>query len=203
MEKKTTGRGLEDISNIFLSSNKKAEKKKISGLSAVTLRTNTTCHSCVNMIEGSARELKCRLFTLENEKHGVPYLATIDPSYANYCENYEPEVLPSTPPSAPFRNQVEPSTSTSGPNAVDIKELATIISEMDQDYSEMEETLTIHKKISYPNADTSPEKLQKALSKFIENGYRINSVDLVRQSETSKPKGKEVTEERVSLFIKK
>ena len=69
MEKKNLGRGLDEISDIFLSTSKKKEgRKPTNGFSAVTMREET-CASCANMIEGSSREPKCKIFTFEHEKY--------------------------------------------------------------------------------------------------------------------------------------
>ncbi len=203
MDKKTTNRGLQEISNIFLSNTKKENKKAGHGLSAIALRGNASCRECVNMIEGSSKEMKCRVFTFENKKYSVPYMATIDPSYANYCENYEPEQADPTPPPVPDNDKGQISPSPFSRQRVDIKELATIISELDQDFSEIEETLTIFKKLAYPDTDTAHKKMQEALFKFIENGYSIDAVDLVKRIRSSKPGGKTVREEKVHLFVKK
>ena len=210
---------------LLLSSNQKPAKKAVTRLSPVRLRTNATCISCINLV-GSSGKLKCRVSTFESEKHGVSDLATIVPWYANYCENYEAEDIGITSTRMQYTWHKQSISKFSKPdnakikglatiipdkyeggrgmtNEDNIKELATIISELDQDYSEFEETRIINKKISYPNTDKSVEALKNAVFKFIENGYSIHSVDMVKCSELLKQKGKETTEESVSLFIKK
>ncbi len=210
---------------LLLSSNQKLAKKPVSRLSAVRLRTGATCISCINLV-GSSGKLKCRVSTFECEKYVVSQMATIEPYYANYCKDYEAEDIGITFTPIQYKRPEHSISKFSKPDnvkikkletiipdkyeggrkmtyEVNIKELATIISELDQDYSEFEETRIINKKISYPNTDKSLEALKNAVFKFIENGYSIHSVDMVKCSELLKQKGKETIEESVSLFIKK
>jgi len=181
MEKKNLGRGLEAISNIFLStSEEKEEKKAVSGFSAVAVREET-CTSCVNMIEGSSKEPKCRIFTFESEKYGVPHLATITLNHANYCEHFEPitsgDTGKKTEAEGDYQNQAE-------------------------DNCEIEETVTIRKKIAYPNTETGQQDMRKAVFRYLEAGYDIRAIELKKIDEVSGPKRRESRNEEISIFVK-
>lgn len=181
METKNLGRGLEEISNIFLSTSKKKEAPTpASGFSAVTIR-EATCASCTNLIEGSFKEPKCRIFTFENEKYGVPHLDTIALNYANYCENYEPEAVE---------------------NTVDEKNTTPVQLEQIGDNCEIEETITVRKKIAYPDTETAQKDMRNTLLKYLEAGYGINSIELKKDMETSAPNSKQIKKEEVTLFVK-
>jgi hypothetical protein len=182
MEKKNPGRGLEEISNIFLSTSKKEEKPKLaSGFSAVTIREET-CASCANMIEGSSKEPKCRIFTFENEKYGVPHLETIVMNYANYCENFETETAR---------------------HSGDTKKLTVPLPDQPGNNCEIEETVIVQKKIAYPDTETAHKDLRNTLSQYLESGYRIKSVELTKSDEATTPKGKEIKKEDITIFVKK
>ena len=181
MEKKNLGRGLEDISNIFLSTSKRKEDQKPgNGFSAVTIR-NETCASCANMIEGSSREPKCRIFTFESEKYRVPYLDTITLNYANYCEYFLPETAA---------------------NADGAKEVTTDSSDHTEENCEIEETINLQKKIAYPDTETAQKDMRKALFKYLEAGYSIRVIELRKVDEFSKPKRKELRKEDIIIFVK-
>ena len=65
MEKKSLSRGLDDISDIFLSAQK--DKKKLGGFSSEKLR-DETCESCARIIRDPNKAPKCNSFTFENKK---------------------------------------------------------------------------------------------------------------------------------------
>ncbi len=184
MEKKNLGRGLEEISDIFLSTSKKKEGQRPGkGFSAVTIREET-CASCANMIKGSFKEPKCRIFTFENKKYGVPHLDTIAMNYANYCEHFDPEAAASTATEA-------------------TEESTTGFSDPAEDNCEIEETVTVQKKIAYPDTEVSQEDMRNALSSYLEKGFRIESIELKKIGEVSKPKRKETRKEEIIIFVKK
>ncbi len=179
MEKKNPGRGLEEISNMFLSTGKKKETQNpANGFSAVTIREET-CASCANMIEGSSREPKCRIFTFENEKYGVPHLDTISLNYANYCENFVPDTAEST------------------------DETKNVTADQTGDECEIEETVSVQKKIAYPDTETAQKDIRDTLSNYLETGYTIKSIELKKFNDASTPKGKKIKKEEVTIFVKK
>ncbi len=182
MEKKNLGRGLEDISNVFLSTGGKKEGGKPgNGFSAVTIREET-CANCANMIEGSGKELKCRVFTFENEKYGVPHLDTITPNYANYCKHF---------------------LQTGSRDLVQAKEEGPAGAlDRAEENCEIEENVTIQKKFAFPFNESSQMDMRKALSKYMEGGYNIKSIELFKTSKVSRQKRKETKKEEITIFIK-
>jgi len=182
MEKRTLGRGLEEISDIFLSTTKKKDEQgRANGFSAVSIREET-CASCANMIEGSSREPKCRIFTFENKKYGVPHLDTISLNYANYCENFEPETKESPD---------------------DTENLKTDTSDQTEVNCEIEKSVTVQKKIAYPDNEAARKDIKTALSNYLERGFSIESIQLKKFDETSTPMGKETRKEEVIIFVKR
>ena len=77
LEKKSLGKGLEEVSNIFLSNDDKERRGQINEvLSSPNIRKET-CASCIHLVAQPPSEPKCRIFTFENEKHGVAHMGTI------------------------------------------------------------------------------------------------------------------------------
>ena len=74
MEKKSLGREMDDISDIFLST--RMDKKMLGGFSSEKLR-DATCESCAHIISDPNKPPKCKIFTFENKKYGVRYMDTI------------------------------------------------------------------------------------------------------------------------------
>jgi hypothetical protein len=83
MAKKSLGRGLDDISDIFLSTRK--DKEMLNGFSSKKLR-DATCEFCAHIINDSNNASKCKIFTFKNEKYGVRYMDTISLTSGSYCE---------------------------------------------------------------------------------------------------------------------
>ena len=81
MGKKRLGRGFEDISDIFLSTQK--DKNMFGGFSSEKLR-DATCESCARIISDSNKAPKCKIFTFENKKYGVRYMDTISLNSGSY-----------------------------------------------------------------------------------------------------------------------
>lgn len=182
MEKTNLDRGLEEISNIFLSTTKKPETRKSdNAFSAVTIREET-CASCANMIEGSFREPKCRIFTFENEKYGLPQFDTIALTYANYCEYFEPETA-----------KIAGKTKNKTPDLLEEAEVAC----------EIEEKISVQKKIAFPDTEAAQIEMKDSLAKYLETGYRIKSIELEKTGETATPKGKEIRKEEIMISVKK
>lgn len=176
MEKKSLGRGLEDISDIFISGRK--DKKTPGGFSSNKLR-DATCESCVSVIRNSHKPPKCKIFTLENKKHGVRYMEALSPSSANYCEYYEPipkENTPSDIAKEPYTGDAEIGC-------------------------RIEESVTVQKNIAYPPSPNTQENILNALSKHLEENYSIKRIDLKKTDEISRPGKRKYIDEEVTIFI--
>jgi hypothetical protein len=181
MEKKNLGRGLEDISNIFLSTAKKEDDKKQlpgNGFSAVKIRDDT-CASCAEMMEGSSREPKCRIFSVEDKKYRVPHLETITMNYANYCDYFKP---------AAQKEETAP------------KQIISESSETVSDNCEIEETVTIRKKISYQDTETTQQDIKMALLKYLEAGYNLMMAELTKSEESSQSTNRQTRREEITIL---
>lgn len=182
MEEKKISKELEDISSVFLSTKKKEAASYLDhGFSAVQKREET-CESCVNMLEGSSGKLKCRIFTFENEKHGVTHLDSITPNHANYCNYFTPV-----------------STEKRGT----LKEVKDDVSLQQEDDPEIEEAVTFQKKITYPDTESAQERMKKTIIRFVESGYSIRHVELGKTTEISGPKKKKTREDQIIFSVKK
>ena len=182
MEKKNLSKELENISSVFLSTEKKAAKPYLDhGFSAVQKREET-CESCANMLEGSSGKLKCRIFTFENEKHGVTHLDSITPNHANYCNFF-------TPISAEKKGT--------------LKEVKDDVQFQQEDDPEIEEAVTFQKKITYPDSESAQLRMKKTIIRFLESGYSIRHVELGKTTEISGPKKKKSREEKIFFSVQK
>jgi hypothetical protein len=182
MEKKNLSKELENISSVFLSTEKKAAGPYLDhGFSAVQKR-DETCLSCANMLEGSSGNLKCRIFTFENEKHGVTHLDSITPNHAHYCNHFTPL-----------------STEKNGT----LKEVKSDFSHQKEDDPEIEEAVTFQKKITYPDTEGAQQRMKKTIVRFMESGYSIKHVELGRTTEVSGPKKKKSREEKITFSVRK
>ncbi|SPD73028.1 hypothetical protein PITCH_A1640038 [uncultured Desulfobacterium sp.] len=184
MEKRNLGRGLEDISNIFLSTAKKADDKGQmpgKGFSAVKIRDDT-CASCIEMIEGSSKEPKCRIFTVEDKKYGVPHLETITMNYANYCGYFTKAT------------QKETSVANDAPAG---------ISGPDVENCEIEEIISIRKKITFQDTEATKEDIKRTLLKYLDEGYNLTVAELTKVEESSEKTNRQSRKEEISLLVEK
>lgn len=182
MEKKRISKGLEDISSVFLSPAKKTEEGQYldSGFSAVP-RRKETCEACANMIKGSSGAPKCRIFTFENEKHGVTHLDTITVNHAHYCHFFTP----------------------AGPEKTGtLKEVKEVASAPEKNDPEIEESVTYHKKIVYPDTASAQKRMTKTILRYVESGYSIKYVELGKTTEIAEDRKKKCRQEKISFSIR-
>jgi hypothetical protein len=183
-EKKRLGKGLEHISNMFLSTGEEKEEGKLpGGFSSVKIREDS-CTSCVYVVEDSHEIPRCRIFTFESEKHGVPHLDTVTPSHAHYCQYFEPI------------------TSITSKDSEEIVENKGACSDQAEDMCEVEETVRVQKKMAYPDTENAQQGMRKALSRHLEEGYNIRSISLRKSYEVSAPNRRVSKEEDITIFVK-
>ena len=181
MQKKSLGRGLEEISNIFLSTNEETKEKKMTyGFSPLALREDS-CASCINLLEEPFGRPKCRIFSLESEEYGVRNLNTIALSYAKNCEYFRPI--------APGKIDA-PDADKAG------------YSYQAENQCEVEETVKIRRTIAFQNDENVQQNMRRALSRHLKEGYGIRRVELKKIEENSEPRNRVSTEEDVTIFIK-
>ncbi len=111
MENKSLGRGLKEISEIFLSTDKKNE------LSLKKLREET-CESCSNLINDMEDSPQCQIYTMEHHHYDVCHKETIELEDAHNCDYYKPII------SNFFKNKGEPSDLVE--NMCEVEENVTI-----------------------------------------------------------------------------
>jgi hypothetical protein len=181
MEKKSLGRGLEEISNIFLSTNKETKEKKMTyGFSPVALREDS-CASCTNLLEETFGQPKCRIFSLESEEYGVDGIDAIALSYARNCEYFRPitpEKINSTEAGkAGYPCQME-------------------------NQCEVEETVKVRRTIAFQNDENVQQTMRQALSRHLKEGYCLRRIELKKIEDNSEPRNRVRREEDVTIFIK-
>ena len=177
MEKKSLGRGLDDISDIFLSTRK--DKNKLDGFSSEKLR-NATCESCVHIIHDSSKAPKCKIFTFENKTYGVRHMDTISLTSGSYCRYFEPV----------FKKNAG--------KRFGVKEIFKDTAEIN---CEIEENVIVRKNIAYPNTPYAQQDILNALSKHLEEHYSLNRVELTKMDRVSRPGIKKNIEERITIYI--
>jgi len=177
MEKKRLGRGLDDISDIFLSTRK--EKQNFDGFSSEKLR-DATCESCTRIVRDSDKAPKCRIFTFESKKYGVGFMDTISLTNGGYCEYFEPV----------YKKYADNGFRVEGtsPNTEEIN-------------CEIEENVIVRKNIAFPNTPYAQQDLLKSLSTHLEENYSIQRIELTRADRTFRQGMKKSIEETITIYI--
>lgn len=177
MEKKSLGRGLDDISDMFLSIRK--DKKKSEEFSSEKLR-EATCESCVRIINDPNTAPKCKIFTFENKKYGVRYRDTISLTSGSYCKYFEPI----------YKENPE--------NRFGVKGTSKNTEEIN---CEVEESVILRKNIAYPNTIYAQQDILNALSRHLEENYSVKRIELTKTDRISRPGIKKSIEERINIYI--
>lgn len=180
MERKSLGRALEDISSLFLSSVAADPKAVDTGFWSIGVR-DETCASCAHFIEGPDKAPKCKIFSVENEKFGVPHLSTITYGHGRYCKYYTKgrEGLPQKEPA--------PASEAQNPPKPDF---------------ELEEAVSVTRKMAYPDSESGQRGMKEVLFKYLQEGYEIRRVELRKRNRISQPGRRETRDEEISVFIK-
>lgn len=191
MEKKSLGRGLEDISAFFLSSRK--EPVMPSGFSSKKLR-DETCDECTRTIINTAGRPTCRIFSFQETDAMGHHMNELGPAMANYCDYFEPGI-PEPDASRPAMAQKplnKPDTPEKNPD------------QPDQIYNlcDIDEDVTIQKKIAYPDTRDAQQHMLTSLSRHLEDHYRIRRIELKKTNTTSLPKRRSRIDEKITIYIK-
>lgn len=177
MAKKSLGRGLDEISNIFLSTRK--DKEMQNGFSSKKLR-DATCEFCAHIINKSNNASKCKIFTFKNKKYGVRYMDTISLTSGSYCEYFEPV------------------SQDNADNSFVVKETSSDNTKIKCD---IEENVIVRRNIAYPNTPEAQKDILKSLSKHLEENYSVKSIELRKTDRISQPGIKKCTKEIVTIFL--
>lgn len=181
MAKKKLGRGLEEISNIFLSKEGEEIAEGVSqGFSSLVLREES-CVSCTNMITSPSAEAKCKIFSVDYEERGVTQMESVALACARHCIYF-----------APFSSD---SLENDGNRE-------TAESQLLQEGCEVQEAFRVERRIAFPGREDTQENMKMALLKYLEEGYAITSVKLRRVEEANGPRKSENKEEQVTLYVK-
>ena len=71
-----------------------------------------------------------------------------------------------------------------------------------EDQCTVEETITVCKKFAFQNDENVQQNILRTLSKHLEDGYHFKRVDLQKNEDISKPRGRMRREEEIIIFIK-
>ena len=71
-----------------------------------------------------------------------------------------------------------------------------------EDQCKVEETVTVCKKLAFQNDENVQQNMIRTLSKHLEEGYNLKRIDLQKNEDISKPRGRMRREEEVIIFIK-
>ncbi len=185
MEKKSLGRGLEDVSTIFLSKSEGQQPEKVlNGFSAVKMR-DETCEACVNFNVSHTGEQACKIFSPDHQKRVVCNITSIIPIYANFCEYFNPVNLNTT--------------NTTGKS---FEERSNKIADFPETECEVEETIRIERKIAYPNSESGQENIRKTIFEYLEEGYTIQNIELRKTHRISESRKKEKMDVEVRMFVR-
>jgi hypothetical protein len=181
MAKKSLGKGLEEISSIFLSTDEGTKEKSLRhGFSPFALREDS-CSSCINLLEEPFGQPKCRIFSLESEEYGVRNLQSIALSYARNCEYFRPMA----------EGKIDP---------LDVDEVGYSFQAENQ--CEIEEKVKIRRTIAFQNDENVQQNMRRTLSRHLKEGYGIRRIELKKIEEYSEPRNRVCKEEDVTIFIK-
>jgi len=179
MRKRSLGRGLDEISDVFLSETDEDEpEKNYRRLSSGKIR-DEDCSSCIHLIL-SASHPQCRIFTLENKRHGVSFKNTISLTNGNYCKYFEPSVTRETE------------------RLVNSKSNESDLSEIE---CKVEEIVRIDRKIAYPDNENSQKSIRKSLFEHLEEGYEIISIKMKKNEEILTERGRDSKDVTISIIV--
>ena len=179
MEKRSLGRGLDEISDIFLSETEKNESEENSGGLASAKIRDEDCSSCIHLVLSGSHP-QCRVFTLENEKYGVPFKNTISLTNANYCKYFGDNVTGETE------------------GVINKKSYESDLSEID---CKVEETVRIDRKITYPDNENTQKSIRKILFEHLEDGYEIRSINMKKNDEVLSERKKDLKDVNISIIV--
>ena len=181
MGKKNPGRGLVDISRMFMTPEEEALPDESSPIFFSTPVRDESCSACLNVIEQSQSPLKCKIFSFKNEEHGGLVLDSIMPGYAKYCRYFASPVSPEV-------------KSEKSIEKVDTDSFA---------YSmEVEETINSSKKIALKVDENLQDNFKKMLSQYLEKGYEIVHIELEKKEESKEASTRIIKHEKVTVFKK-
>lgn len=70
------------------------------------------------------------------------------------------------------------------------------------DKCEVEEVVTVRKRIVYPSTQNGQENVKKSFFAFLQDGYSVSRIELKKTSETLRPGNRTITNEEIALYMK-
>ncbi|MBA4369533.1 MAG: hypothetical protein C0403_18050 [Desulfobacterium sp.] len=168
MENKSLGRGFREISNIFISEDRK-EKNSPGKSKEHTSKSSST------LSDESAEDSQSPL-TFVNHAPGFFGKDKIDEDSAAGNEHHE----------ATLANIIK--------NYGECSDLA-------ENMREVEENVTVEKNISYQNMPDAQQNIMKAFCKFLEEGFSIKTIELIKTDTKCRPGKKQKKTEKISIFL--
>jgi len=71
-----------------------------------------------------------------------------------------------------------------------------------EDGSEVEEAVSVSKKIAYPDTENAQESMKRCLFQYLEQDYIICRIELKRTADISKPRSKKRRKEEIVIVLK-
>ena len=181
MGKKSLGRGLVDISRMFMTPEEESLPDESSPIFLSTPVREESCSECLNVIEQGSDPLKCKIFSFKKEENGELFLKSVMPGYAKYCRYFEPLAA------------VEVD------NREDIEKIDWAALQYNID---VEETINSHKKIALNDEGNLESIFNKMLSQHLEKGYEIVRIDLEKTEEHKDTECRTKRHEKVTIYKK-
>ncbi len=177
MEKKSLGRGLEDIADIFIS--QKKENTPRDDASIKNVKDVVGGYYPANAFEGSKPSNSLPeedIRPLTDERFNVPM------DHLNSEQFFEHD-YPGRGDS-PRSSQME------------------VTPEDHEDVCEITEHITSTKKMAYLNTADVQKNIIKSLSQHLRQNYNIKNIELVKVNEVSRPGMKNIVQENILIYIK-
>lgn len=85
-----------------------------------------------------------------------------------------------------------------------VDSLTELAEDADQgkDAFELEETVSVRKRITYPDTENAQDHIKRCLLKHLEEEYEIHRVELKRNMDIEMPGNKKTTKEEVLILLK-
>ncbi len=168
MENKSLGRGFREISNIFISEDRK-EKKSPGKVKEHTSKFSST------LSDESAEGYQSPL-TFVNH----------DPGFFGKDKAEQDSEDSDGHPEAALANIMK--------NYGECSDLA-------ENMREVEENVTVEKKISYQNLPDAQQNIMKAFCTLLEEGFSIRTIELVKTNTKCRPGKKQNKTEKITIFL--
>ena len=173
MPSNSPGRGLRDISDVFLTNKKKVTQNGKKGAPAPypSLGPHRHCDTCIHFISACA-DPTCRIFTFDFERYKVPYMAKIDPLSATSCRYYQ------------SRQSHEDPTGLSSADGVEIEDTVQLTRKM----------------VIKKNADMQ-KNIRRILFEYMEQGYDITRIVMEKHCNKDTQQMHNITHTKVDVFV--